>query len=95
MAKASKHTKQEVNPVALENPAVVNEDLLEEGLTAEEKAFKKSQKDGYDPNRLENPHARLPSLEQAKATVKSYGDFTNKEVPNDLLAARYVIKNSK
>jgi hypothetical protein len=92
MAKAA---KPQVNPVALDNPTVANEDLIEEGLTAEEKAFKKSQKDGYDPNRLENPHARLPSFEEAKATVKSYGDFTNKEVPNDLLAARYVIKNSK
>jgi hypothetical protein len=92
MAKAA---KPQVNPVALENPTVANDDLIEEGLTAEEKAFKKSQKDGFDPNRLENPHARLPSLEEAKATVKSYGDFTGKEVPNDLVAARYVIKNSK
>jgi hypothetical protein len=87
--------KPKSDTAALENPTVANEDQIEEGLTAEEKAFKKSQKDGYDPNRLDNPHARLPSLEEAKATVKSYGDFTGREVPNDLLAARYVIKNSK
>jgi hypothetical protein len=62
-----------------------------EPTNPEQAAFQKSSVEGYDPNRLENPHAVHMTPAMAEEIVKKYGDFKGNEVPNDLLQARKIL----
>lgn len=95
-AKKPTHQKPVATTVPENNdmPEAVSE-VNEESLTAEERAFKKSQKDNYDPNRLENPYFTAMSVKEAKEIVKSYEGSKPLEEPNDLKQAKEVLKNQK
>lgn len=71
------------------------DEVHEEALTAEERAFKKSQKEGFDANRVENPYSTSMSEKEAKEIVKKYDGTKPLEEPNELKRAKEVIKNSK
>jgi hypothetical protein len=62
-----------------------------EPRNAEEAAFQKGSVEGYDPNKLENPHSTAMTIAQAEEIVKRYGDFKGNEIPTELARARKIL----
>jgi hypothetical protein len=93
MAKASK--EKELTSQDVEKVIEDYDKGYVEPKTPEEVAFQKGSVEGYDPNRLENPHATPMTQQEAEDVVKKYEGTTYIETPNELLRAQQVLSKTE